>query len=341
MNSYLKKLYITSIVLGFTFLCNAATTQELKKALTQAVEFSLNATFESIAPMSDDVTFNQVKVYSSMGKLRIETVVDQKARDQVILIPAPPAKKEYVWLVSNGKVLENIVIERHYPTNWSWWPIVYAMVNTSFIENARFTVQDSSYNTIPCYKITVSKGNHTALETLSPWLFKWRTVSNIFPSNPEIRYRNFTSEEFAKNKKKLQDNAFSAIELWIGKSAERPFIYGYRAWSQDGAIIASGNWGKISFPAQIDQKLFEVPPDAKVKIVESKVEYGNAYIDNFTAGNIEPPSALARIFTNIGHSISTFFYSIGLWLLHNGGWFFGILSGVIIVVILIMKLKSK
>ena len=103
MNSYLKKLYITSIVLGFTFLCNAATTQELKKALTQAVEFSLNATFESIAPMSDDVTFNQVKVYSSMGKLRIETVVDQMARDQVILIPAPPAKKSMSGLFQMGK----------------------------------------------------------------------------------------------------------------------------------------------------------------------------------------------------------------------------------------------
>lgn len=287
MNLFNKKLYITSIVCLLS-LCNAATTQDLKKVLTQAVEFSLNATFESIAPGSDDVRLNQVKVYSSKGRLRIETVVDQVARDQVILIPAPPAEKEYVWLVSKGKVLENIVIERHYPTNWSWWPIVYALVNTSFIKNAGFTVQDSSYNTIPCYKITVSKGNQTAVETLSPWLFKWRTVSNIFPANPKIRSRNFTSEEFSNNKRELQDNYFATIELWIGKSAERPFIYKYKALNRNREVVASGNWGKISFPAQIDQKLFEVPPAAKIKVVKSKAEYGEVYIDNFSAGNLSP-----------------------------------------------------
>ncbi len=283
MSVFNKKLGVISI-LCLVSLCHAATTQELKKTLEQAVEFSLKATFESIAPMSDDVTLDQVKVYSSRGMLRIETVVDEVARDQVIMIPAPPAQKEYVWLTANGGALKNIVIERHYPTNWSWWPIVYALTHTSFIENASFTVQDGSYDTIPCYKITVSKSNQTAWETLSPFLFKWRTVSNLFQSDQKIRYRNFTSEEFHDNHNELQDNAFAAIELWIGKSAERPFIYSYKAFNKNGEILASGNWGKISFPAQIDQKLFELPPGVKIITVENKAEYGEAYIGNFTSG---------------------------------------------------------
>lgn len=242
MNLFSKRLFIAGILCLVSF-CNAATTQELKRALAKAVEFSLNATFESTAPTYNGFTHKQAKVYSSDGRLRIENVVDQVARDQVILILAPPAEKEYVWLVSDGKVLKNIVIERHYPTTWSWWPMVYALVNTSFIENARITVQDGSYRTIPCYKITVSKSSSTALEKQSPWLFKWQTISKIFSSDPKIRYRNFTLEEFQNNKKELQDNSFSAVELWVGKSAGRPFIYEYRAFDRDGAVIASGNWG--------------------------------------------------------------------------------------------------
>lgn len=102
-----------------------------------------------------------------------------------------------------------------------------------------------------------------------------------------------------------------------------------------------GIGGKISFPAQIDQKLFEVPPEAEIKIAESKAEYGSAYIDNFSAGEINTFSATTRVIANIGRGVGAFLRSIGFWILNNGGWFFCILGGLSLAAILVVKLTNK
>lgn len=188
---------------------------------------------------------------------------------------------------SGGKLLKNLVIERHFPTNWGWWPIPYALVNGPFTNNADFAVEDSSYNDIPCFKVIVTKDAKTELSSLSPWLFKYRTISRLFPSQREIRYRNFTSEEFNRHKAELQKNSFAKVELWIGKSPDRPFIYQFRAFSPAGEIIETQDCGNISFAPQLNQKLFEIPTGAKVMVVKTHQEYSEAYIDNFTAGNIK------------------------------------------------------
>lgn len=262
-----------------------------KTLLKQAVDYSLNAGFQSRNPVSGGVENKDVAIYSGNGKIRIDHPVDQRRRNQTIIISAPPEIKEQVWLTEHGKVVEHLVLERLYPTNWSWWPIVHAMTEPDRIDRGSYRVFHGKYRGIPCDRIVVRyRDDDDTIAHSPPWHFQWKKLREIFGRNSGVHSRGFTREEFDQNISALKSAYFSTIELWVDQTPGRPFIYSFRAWGRNGEMLAAEDWGTVTFVEEIDgAKLF--PPDgAKVKSVKNNQEFSEAYIGNFTAGNIEPPS---------------------------------------------------
>jgi len=315
-----------------------ATTDQIKSFLRKAIDYSLHANFQSRGPSSNDVENKDVSIYSGNGNIRIDTSVDQRRRNQAILISAPPEIKEQVWLTEDGNVVDHLVIERHYPTDWSWWPVIYAMTDPSRIDKGTYQLSSDRYRGIPCYKISVRyRNDDDTIVNAPPWHFQWKKLRGIFGKDSDIHSRKLTREEFDQNILALKSAYFAAIELWIDQNPQRPFIYGYRASGGDGKLLSSEDWGIVTFPEKKDESRLSPPVGAKVKSVKNNQEYSNAYIDNLTAGNIEPPSMWTTMWKWIAEKAE----NLWLNLLQYGGIIAFWLAMALIAIIIGLKIKQK
>lgn len=333
------------LALWFLYPCMYSQTEsEIKDFLKHAVKHSIKTPFKA----SKDIVYNHAvwdthKFYSNGTKVRIEYRGNQQMRPHRIISEAPLVNKELAWVEkSPGAVRGNTIVSRSYPTDWNWWPLVYAMIDEYRFNSGNYKVSNGRYGTVPCYKITVSYPvSDSVIAHTPPWHFEYQTVIGLFPDVPEIWSRKFTREELNRDWEGLKGSYFATLELLVDKNPKNPFIYSCKAFDAKGNEIREDNWGKVEFVNNPDPKLFYPPDGVKTVNAANKEESGNYYFDLYGAGHLSAADRFGAVIgawlKNLSEIIGSFLKCFWIFCLEYGWIFAAGLAVCSIIGIVILK----
>ncbi len=290
-----KDLFLISLI-SFILPTIYSSETQAQKLLKDSINFSLQSKFiSSIEYQENDP--NPVKTMVNEGALRVDFLSGNKRRPFTRIIMAPPAVEELCWMSnSDGSVIENTGFRVQYPTDWSWFAVVYAMGIKQRFDSGEYELSHGSYMKVPCYKIIAKYPiSSEYIGAAPPRHFLVNTISKYYQEDSAFKERGLSEKEFTNNKDILTNSYFATIEVLIDKSPGRPFIYEYKAYNPSGTLIDARNWGKIKFVSSLDPKLFEFPENTKAKIIESRREYANNSMKTYGPDAIPPPSKTSKM----------------------------------------------
>lgn len=133
------------------------------------------------------------------------------------------------------------------------------------------------------------------------------------------------------------------IVFFITKVKNKPFIYGYEAYSSKGVLLRQIVFKELDFPDSLPEELFHEPKGVKKRImVSSSKEYAQVFFNYFGSGFIDPtPSVAVRFFMKLWAGLKrggVFFVD---YLIEHGGTVFGIIGSVLICAIIVLKKISS
>ena len=311
---------------------------QTKRLLEDSIKFSLQRTFISVIEYQENDP-NPTKVRASKGTVRFDFLSGNKKRPFTRVVIAPPEVEELCWMSdSNGIPLKDTALRVKYPTDWSWFAVIYAMGIKQRFDAGTYSLSYGSYMKIPCYKITVKYPiDDENIMTAPPRHFLLNTISKYFQEDSSFKEHGLSKNEYLENKSILTASYFAVIELLVDKSPGRPFIYEYKAFNPSGVLIDSRNWGKIKFIQSLEPKIFEFPNDVKIKEIETKRQYANDFMKSYGTDIKSPPSKISKIINNTKNVLDRNTGSILDW----GSHIALIVAIGTVIAIIIIKIKAK
>ena len=236
------------LLLLMTGVCHASNrNHDFKNLLFKAKENSQNSSFKATAVAFDDPKISWV-FYQKGSKngeqplLRREVLTDGRVRETKI-------RNQTGWYL----IWNNIASKDEY-ANFDWSP--GAIIDESLIEEARILVTSTSYNGVPCYKVTVQCPNN--IESL-------------------MRKAGCSRQWAEENHEKLKKQFCQLYSFLIDR--KRMFIYSTKIFVPNGNLVYQLDLKQVIFNPMLPDHLFQIAEEMeKGETFRTEAEMDKAFV---------------------------------------------------------------
>ena len=324
-------------------LITIVTSASTKDFFVDAVNFTTTVPFKSTKSFFFDKE-QEINFYGQNGFWRMEVFGPSNHRFFYYLGPVSSEIRCIKWVEAEnkkGKILKNTVICDTRPMQ-TFIEFLLDQVTEKRMKGASYSVL---YSDDKMMKLSVKyPTDKKYIANLSAINF-YRNYLDIIAMEDEDKFffRNGMSQElYEKFEDKVLIAYYASVVYYISKSFQKPFIYGYQAYSMKGDKLYEYFFKDPIVCNAFPDDFFKQPQNTKTILVSTSREYAETYFKTFGSGWRDPtPSAFQSfwikhypyIIAKLNVKLDKFMY--------YSDFIFGIIGLLSIGTILILKKRNQ